>query len=152
MYQQAVVRFCQGAADKEAGSYASNIWPNNIEEAIDKMRWHQHNHQAIYGCPPRWEVKQVSPGSYNGVEARVCVIGANTGEERSLKKEMGEVLSAQGKEMGEIKFNLAALSVQMAVMMEEVKKRGKGSPKWKKRVPFQETKGALNYQGATHEA
>jgi hypothetical protein len=38
---------------------------------------------------------------------------------------MGEVLSAQGKEMGEIKFNLAALSVQMAVMMEEVKKRGK---------------------------
>jgi hypothetical protein len=47
----------------------------------------------------------------------------------SLKKEMGEVLSAQGKEMGEIKFNLAALSVQMAVMMEEVKKRGKGSPK-----------------------
>jgi hypothetical protein len=25
MYQQAVVRLCQGAADKEAGSYASNI-------------------------------------------------------------------------------------------------------------------------------
>ena len=35
---------------------------------------------------------------------------------------MGEVLSAQGKEMGEIKSNLAALSAQMAVMMEEVKK------------------------------
>ena len=141
----------QGAADKEAGSYASNIRPKNIEEAINKRRWHQHNHQAIYGRPPRRKVKQVSPGSYNGVEARVFVIGANTGE-MSLKKEMGEVLSAQGKEMGEIKFNLAVLSVQMAVMMEEVKKRGKGSPKGKKRVPFQETKGALNYQGATHEA
>jgi hypothetical protein len=38
MYQQAVVRLCQGAADKEAGSYASNIRPKNIEEAIDKMR------------------------------------------------------------------------------------------------------------------
>jgi hypothetical protein len=110
MYQQEVVRFCQGAADKEAGSYASNIRPKNI----DKMRWHQHNHQAIYGCPPRREVKQVSPGSYNGGEAKVCAIGANTGEEMSLKKEMGEVLSAQGKEMGEIKFNLAALSAQMA--------------------------------------
>jgi hypothetical protein len=40
----------------------------------------------------------------------------------SLKKEMGEVLSVHGKEMGEIKSNLAALSAQMAVMMEEVKK------------------------------
>ena len=74
MYQQEVVRFCQGAADKEAGSYASNIRPKNIEEATDKMRWHQHNHQAIYGCPPRREVKQVFPGSYNGGEVRVCVI------------------------------------------------------------------------------
>ena len=35
---------------------------------------------------------------------------------------MGEVLSTQGKEMSEIKSNLAALSTQMAVMMEEVKK------------------------------
>ena len=48
MYQQAVVRLCQGAADKEAGSYASNIRPKNIEEAIDRMRWFQHNSQAIY--------------------------------------------------------------------------------------------------------
>ena len=99
MYQQEVVRFCQGAADKEAGSYASNIRPKNIEEAIDEIRWHQHNHQAIYGRPPRTEVKQVSPGSYNGGEARVWVLEANTGEETSLKKEMGEVLLAQGKEM-----------------------------------------------------
>jgi hypothetical protein len=45
-------------------------------------------------------VNQVSPGSYNGGEARVCVIGENTGEEMSLTKEMGEVLSAQEKEMG----------------------------------------------------
>jgi hypothetical protein len=36
MYQQAVVRFCQGAADKEAGRYASNVRPNEIEEVIDK--------------------------------------------------------------------------------------------------------------------
>jgi hypothetical protein len=35
---------------------------------------------------------------------------------------MGEVMSAQGKEMSEIKSNLAALSTQMAAMMEEVKK------------------------------
>ena len=35
---------------------------------------------------------------------------------------MGEVLSAHGKEMSEIKSNLAAVSTQMAAMMEEIKK------------------------------
>jgi hypothetical protein len=89
-------------------------------------------------------VKQVSTGSYNGGEARICVIGANTGEERSLRKEMAEELLAQGKEMGEIKSNLPALSAQMAVMMEEVKKRGKRSPNGEKRITFQENKEALN--------
>jgi hypothetical protein len=47
MYQQAVVRLCQGASDKEAGSYASNIRPKIIEEAIDKMQWHQHKYGII---------------------------------------------------------------------------------------------------------
>ena len=134
-------------------------------------------------------MKQVSPGSHHGGEARVCIIGANRVAEMSLEKTMGEVLSKQGKEMSEIKSNLAALSAQMAVMMEEVKKnrvsgyraplrspsprRGDkqgcyhcremghfkrecpkylGSPKGEKRVSFQETKAALSYKGATHEA
>ena len=48
---------------------------------------------------------------------------------------MEEVLSAQGKKMGEFRSNLAALSAQM-VVMEEVKKRGKVSPKGEKRVSF----------------
>ena len=90
------------------------------------MRWHQHNHQAIYGRPPRREVKQVSPGSYNGGEASHR---SEHGRGDESEERDGEVLSAQGKEMGEIKFNLAALSAQMAAMMEEVKKRGKGSQK-----------------------
>jgi hypothetical protein len=122
MYQQAVVRLCQGAADKEAESYASNIWPKNIEEAIDKMQWYQHNYQAIFGRNLRRQMKQVSPGPHYGGKARVCVIGADRVAEKSLKKKMGEVLSAQRKEMSVIKSNLAALSTQMAAMMEEVKK------------------------------
>ena len=81
MYQQAVVRFCQGTGDKEAGSYSSDIRPSTMDDAIGKMRWHQHNHQAIYGSPPRKEMKQVSSGPYNGGlgggEAKVCVVGAN---------------------------------------------------------------------------
>ena len=175
MYQQAVVRLCQGAADKEAESYASNIWPKNIEEAIDKMQWYQHNYQAIFGRNLRRQMKQVSPGP-----DRVA--------EKSLKKKMGEVLSAQRKEMSVIKSNLAALSTQMAAMMEEVKKNhidryrapsrspsprkedkqgcyhcgvmghfkrecpSLGSPKGEKRVSFQDNKEALNSKGATREA
>ncbi|CAC5385322.1 unnamed protein product [Mytilus coruscus] len=41
----------------------------NIEEAVDKIRWHQHNDQAIYGCAARKEVKSVSPDTRGkGVE------------------------------------------------------------------------------------
>jgi hypothetical protein len=121
------------------------------------------------------EVKQVSPGG----EARVCTIGADRVAEESWEKKMGEVLSAQGKEMSEIKSNLAALSTQMAAMMEEVKKNridryraqsrspsprkgvmghfkrecpSLGSPTVEKRVSFQDNKEALNSKGATREA
>jgi hypothetical protein len=66
-----------GEADKEAGRYASNIRPKNIEDAIDKMRWYQHNYQVIFGRNPRREVKQASPGPHYGGELegteRVCV-------------------------------------------------------------------------------
>ena len=93
---------------------------------LDKMLVVQHNYQAIFGTilgrNPRREVKQVSPGPHDGAEARVCAIGADRVAEKRLEKKMGEVLSAQGKEMSEIKSNLAALSTQMAAMMEEVKK------------------------------
>jgi hypothetical protein len=52
MYQQAVVRLCQGAVDKEAGSYASNIRPKNIEDAIDKIPWPHSGSIPVY--PPFW--------------------------------------------------------------------------------------------------
>jgi hypothetical protein len=34
MYQQVVMRLCQGTADKEAGSYASNIRPKH-----SRLKW-----------------------------------------------------------------------------------------------------------------
>jgi hypothetical protein len=55
-------------------------------------------------------VKQVSPGPHYGEETRVCAIEADRVAEKNLeRKKMGEVLSAQGKEMSEIKSNLAAI-------------------------------------------
>jgi hypothetical protein len=60
------------------------------------------------------------PWPHYGGEARAWAIGTDRVTDKSLEKKMGEVLSAQGKEMSEIKSNLAALSTQMAAMMEEV--------------------------------
>jgi hypothetical protein len=78
------------------------------------MRWFQHNYQAIFGTTlgrnPRREMKQVSPGPHYGGEARVCAVGTDRVADKSLEKKMGEVMSAQGKEMSEIKSNIAALS------------------------------------------
>jgi hypothetical protein len=51
-----------------------------------------------------------------------CAIGTDRVTDKSLERKMGEVLSAQGKEMSEIKSNIVALSTQMAAIMEEVKK------------------------------
>ena len=80
-------------------------------------------YQAIFGTTlgrnPRREVKQVSPGPHYGGEARVFAIGTDRVADKSLEKKMGEVLTAQGKEMSEIKSNIAALST---AIMEEVKK------------------------------
>lgn len=59
MYKQAMLRLCQGAADKEEGRYASNVRPQSTEDAVDKICWYQHNQQAIYGKPCR-EVRYVS--------------------------------------------------------------------------------------------
>ena len=60
---------------------------------------------AIYGTTlgrnPRREVKQVSPGPRYGGEARVCAIGTYRVADKGLERKMVEVLSAQGKEMGE---------------------------------------------------
>jgi hypothetical protein len=65
--------------------------------------WFQHNNQAIFGTTlgrnPRREVKQVSSGPHYGGEARVCAIGTDRVIDKSLEQKMGEVLSAQGKEM-----------------------------------------------------
>jgi hypothetical protein len=86
---------------------------------------------------------------------------------------MGAVLSVQGKEMSEIKSNIAALSTQMAAIMEGVKRnridryraqsrspsprKGDKQGCFKRECPrvsvsFQENKEALNSKGATREA
>ncbi|CAC5377052.1 unnamed protein product [Mytilus coruscus] len=58
------MRLCQGIENKELGVQVSNLQPQSIEEAVDKIRLFQHNTQAIYGKPNRREVRQVMGGRY----------------------------------------------------------------------------------------
>lgn len=76
MYQQAILRLCQRTADKEAGTFDSNVSPQTIEDAVDEIRWYQHNHQVIYergnrkdvrlaGAESTMNVRSSSPGRVN---------------------------------------------------------------------------------------
>ena len=60
MYQQAIMRLCQCAMDKDAGQYAANLRPITIEDTHDRLRWYQHNNVAIFGRQSRREIRYVT--------------------------------------------------------------------------------------------
>ena len=45
--KQAILRFCHGCYDKEAGMHAANKMPTRMEEAIGCVKWYQYNHQIF---------------------------------------------------------------------------------------------------------
>ena len=45
---QAVVRFCQGLTDKEAGHHVCIQEPKSMEQALNGIKWYQYVHQSIY--------------------------------------------------------------------------------------------------------
>ena len=46
---EAIVKFCHGCNDMKAGQVASYLNPKTMEEAINKIKWHQHTIDATYG-------------------------------------------------------------------------------------------------------
>ncbi|KAH3841276.1 hypothetical protein DPMN_114735 [Dreissena polymorpha] len=59
MYRQAVLRFCHGCSNKEAGEMAANARPSTMEAAVDKVKWAVHTHTAVHGRAKR-DVRQTS--------------------------------------------------------------------------------------------
>ena len=51
--KQAVMRFCHGCFDKNAGMYVVNKMFNRMEDVIDAVKWYQFNHQ-IFQAKPRY--------------------------------------------------------------------------------------------------
>ena len=63
VYQQAVIKFCQGCLDEDAALYASNTRPRSVEDALDKVKRYQHNRSAVWGQAPRKRVNFVGSES-----------------------------------------------------------------------------------------
>ena len=45
---QAVVRFCQGLTDKEAGHHVCIQEPKSMEQALNGIKWYQYVHKSMY--------------------------------------------------------------------------------------------------------
>ena len=59
MYKQAILRFCHGCNNKEAGEQVANFRPPTMEVAVDKVKWAIHTHNAVHGRSRR-DIRQVS--------------------------------------------------------------------------------------------
>ena len=44
---QATLQVCQGLADAGVGEQVCNLRPRSVEEALDQIKWHQHNHRSM---------------------------------------------------------------------------------------------------------
>ena len=60
MYRQAILRFCHGCIDKDAGESVANTRPAKMEKAVDQVKWAIHTRSAVYGRTTRREVKQLT--------------------------------------------------------------------------------------------
>ena len=68
MYQQAILRFCHGCVDKDAGESVANTRPITMEDAIDRVKWAVHTRSAVHGRARR-EVKLIT---CDGQDPYVC--------------------------------------------------------------------------------
>ena len=60
--EQAVMRFCHGGFDKNAGMYVANKIINRMEDANDAVKWFQYNHQIFQDKPMLNRWKKVNHG------------------------------------------------------------------------------------------
>ena len=58
IYKQAILRFCQGCRDKQAGHYAVNQRPSSMEVAVDRVQWYKHTEQIMVGCSSAGVVRE----------------------------------------------------------------------------------------------
>lgn len=61
--RQAVIKFCEGLTDKDAGLAVALDKPSTMEQAMNKIRWFQHLHQSVYGRSKKRTSKETADDS-----------------------------------------------------------------------------------------
>ncbi|MEW8542881.1 MAG: hypothetical protein AB2693_05050, partial [Candidatus Thiodiazotropha sp.] len=72
--KQAVLRFCHGCYDRNAGLHAANKMLSRMEEAIDCVKWYQYNHQIFTDCQKDRKTVQMVQYETPGYECDGCQI------------------------------------------------------------------------------
>ena len=120
--KQAVVRFCEGLLDREAGLRVGMDKPANIEQAINSVRWYQHLQQSVYGKSSKRDQRKQEESYVKAVqETRV-----QTDEQSSLR------ISSLEAAMAKLQKSFDAMSSKMT---QQQKKPGgqTSSGTWYKR-------------------
>ena len=64
---QAVLYFCQGCFDREAGAYVLNLRPKQIQEAVELLIWRRCSYQVVFSRA-RMEAARAVPRALRGDE------------------------------------------------------------------------------------
>ena len=105
--KQAVIRFCEGLLDREAGLRVGMDKPANMEQAINSIRWYQHLQQSVYGkSNKRDQRKQEEVYVKAAQETRV--------ENESLDEQSSSRISALEAAMARLQESFDALSSKMS--------------------------------------
>lgn len=116
MYRQAILRFCHGCTDRDAGENAANARPTSMEDAVDKIKWAIHTHNAIYGKPRR-EVRQV----YDDHETySVCALKEQSQKRTNTTEYRIDTLE---KKMTNMQTKQELILTKMQQLMDTVEKR-----------------------------
>lgn len=117
MLNQAIKRICHGCKDKDAGQFAINQHPDNIEETIDHLKSFQYNHQAIYG-KVKQEVRKVSLCEEE-TENSVCSHKDDFIQLRSSKVDVTHRLSKMEDHMGTLTSGMRDIMKKMEALVRE---------------------------------
>ena len=105
--KQAVIRFCEGLLDREAGLHVGMDKPANIEQAINGIRWYQHLQQSVYGKSSKQDQRKQE-------EVYVKAAQETRVENESLDEQSSSRISALEAAMARLQESFDALSSKMS--------------------------------------
>ncbi|CAG2225165.1 unnamed protein product [Mytilus edulis] len=133
MTKQAVMKFCQGCNDPEAGQHACGFKPVSVENAIDIIKWYQHSRKAVQAHIAQGkthEVKQASaptPTAQVSDTPSVHGVGSSKPNIDTRVSQMEQQLRQQREEQQQSMQQMQSLLSSMATLTEEMRHSNRSS-------------------------